>query len=553
MNENRWSKSDIIERISKEDIIEEIEYFLENKYEENIECKKGETRFFNISNIEKFKDVELPTKYLICRALRKTIDENDLKSNKFNPDTAISVLNELFGKSNIREIKLDNAKYMAIIPNNPKRNDARLDLERDGFYNGWGGGLSCVLVEGQHIILYISGDIQKYQYICRVTKINKVSKTFDFELITKFSDELSSKFSRNILLELGLAPTGVIRYCLDKYPKICRYVSDILMQNNIIDEELWCDENSNDRTKKLIKKEKDMSSGVEKLPLNQILYGPPGTGKTYNTINKALEIIFSAGNMDRSRKYDISRNNKETDESISYSEAIHNKDREALKSIYDYFSERGQIDFVTFHQSYGYEEFIEGIKPCDLNDDCDENIRNIKYTISKGIFNKLSTVSKENYKLSKNIEKKIVNYNYEELFEDFAKDISRQLKDNNIVKLNEKDALITKVNYYKDGDFQSFTLGGSVTSAQRLTIGIIRRDFESYKNKTLENWHDVKSTRTSVKPWHGNAAYYFSLYQKIAEYEEENPEKYIIKNNEGLKNYILITQLSHINPSSFCV
>jgi len=27
------------------------------------------------------------------------------------------------------------------------------------------------------------------------------------------------------------------------------------------------------------------------IPLNQILYGPPGTGKTYNTINKALEII----------------------------------------------------------------------------------------------------------------------------------------------------------------------------------------------------------------------------------------------------------------------
>ena len=25
--------------------------------------------------------------------------------------------------------------------------------------------------------------------------------------------------------------------------------------------------------------------------LNQILYGPPGTGKTYNTINKAIEII----------------------------------------------------------------------------------------------------------------------------------------------------------------------------------------------------------------------------------------------------------------------
>lgn len=29
-----------------------------------------------------------------------------------------------------------------------------------------------------------------------------------------------------------------------------------------------------------------------KIPLNQILYGPPGMGKTYDTINKALEILL---------------------------------------------------------------------------------------------------------------------------------------------------------------------------------------------------------------------------------------------------------------------
>ncbi|HIP55111.1 MAG TPA: hypothetical protein EYH11_06530, partial [Sulfurimonas autotrophica] len=38
--------------------------------------------------------------------------------------------------------------------------------------------------------------------------------------------------------------------------------------------------------------EKDKKNMESKQPLNQILYGPPGTGKTYNTINKALEIIF---------------------------------------------------------------------------------------------------------------------------------------------------------------------------------------------------------------------------------------------------------------------
>ena len=40
--------------------------------------------------------------------------------------------------------------------------------------------------------------------------------------------------------------------------------------------------------------EKNMTNNSQqKMPLNQILYGPPGTGKTYNTINKALEILLA--------------------------------------------------------------------------------------------------------------------------------------------------------------------------------------------------------------------------------------------------------------------
>ena len=73
---------------------------------------------------------------------------------------------------------------------------------------------------------------------------------------------------------------------------------------------------------------------------NFILYGPPGTGKTYNVINKALEIIDPEG----------------------YSEIAEENNREAILNKYKELVDKGQIDFCTFHQSYGYEEFIEGLK-----------------------------------------------------------------------------------------------------------------------------------------------------------------------------------------------
>ncbi len=110
-------------------------------------------------------------------------------------------------------------------------------------------------------------------------------------------------------------------------------------------------------------------------PLNQILYGPPGTGKTYNTINKAIEII----------------ENRKVDD---------NEDREELKKQFDEYRDNGQIEFVTFHQSYGYEEFVEGIR-------ADVKSSEIKYKLEKGIFQELSKKAEENYVGSKKIENKL--------------------------------------------------------------------------------------------------------------------------------------------------
>lgn len=91
-------------------------------------------------------------------------------------------------------------------------------------------------------------------------------------------------------------------------------------------------------------------------PQNQILYGPPGTGKTYATITKAVEIVKGVNTS-----------------GMSWSD---------VKETYDDLVDTGKIRFVTFHQSYSYEEFIEGIKPIVDGD-------NVKYQITDGTFKKL--------------------------------------------------------------------------------------------------------------------------------------------------------------------
>ena len=92
---------------------------------------------------------------------------------------------------------------------------------------------------------------------------------------------------------------------------------------------------------------------------NMILYGPPGTGKTYNTVIYAVAIC----------------------EGKPYEE-VKKQDYEDILARYNALKSEGRIAFTTFHQSYGYEEFIEGIKPVMDS----EGSGDVKYTIEDGIF-----------------------------------------------------------------------------------------------------------------------------------------------------------------------
>ena len=103
-------------------------------------------------------------------------------------------------------------------------------------------------------------------------------------------------------------------------------------------------------------------------PKNIILYGPPGTGKTYITAKYAVELC--------KKNPDISK--------IEPNEVLSSDDYNELRDEYKRLIEDNRIVFITFHQSYGYEEFIEGIKP-KMNETDNSKL---EYRIEDGVFKK---------------------------------------------------------------------------------------------------------------------------------------------------------------------
>lgn len=125
------------------------------------------------------------------------------------------------------------------------------------------------------------------------------------------------------------------------------------------------EKNQNDKPES----DNELNISIIKQPLNQILFGPAGTGKTYHTIDQALKIL------------DPSLIEELESEDNSY-------DRETLKIKFDEFVARGQVKFVTFHQSFSYEDFIEGIRAESFETELENGnkIKTLEYPVKDGVF-----------------------------------------------------------------------------------------------------------------------------------------------------------------------
>ena len=102
---------------------------------------------------------------------------------------------------------------------------------------------------------------------------------------------------------------------------------------------------------------------AERVPRNTIFYGPPGTGKTFSTAAEAVRLCGEAVSGDRG----------------------------ALMQSYQRLLAAGRIEFVTFHQSMSYEEFVEGRQPMTGTDeDGDTASAGFRLETVSGIFRRIA-------------------------------------------------------------------------------------------------------------------------------------------------------------------
>ena len=341
------------EEIKEKDLKEILEYYIESKEntpEEKDECNKEikeyNKKFFGFS---------------------KTIQKFD--HNFYFPLNTI-----LYGTSKIKDIMCSIiCCSIYIIQRKFVEDKTNLESFKGHFLNG--------------LIKYIPSDeeysLKEFEEFCNKVKEDKYNNNYVliFENIDKrdkskiFGEDFSKLKERICNKEDSELPKNL--YILATTSKTSFHIEDIEFFKNFDFEKI----DSNDE---YIKNIGEMDEEIKeifkinkkdfKFPLNTILYGPPGTGKTYNSIFYSVGII----------KKDKSIIDIIEDKTKNISDI----EKEEIFDNFNDFKEQGQIEFITFHQSYSYEDFIEGIRPTLATKDSEDN-KDLKYTIHSGIFKKI--------------------------------------------------------------------------------------------------------------------------------------------------------------------
>jgi 5-methylcytosine-specific restriction protein B len=327
------------------------------------------------------------------------------------------------------------------------------------------------------------------------SKKNDVSANDDFLNKIKIGDVVIAKKGRGELLGYGIISTDYsFDNNLDQYrhirkiewklkgnwkvdfslvlktlTDITKYSSDDADYNTYY-EKLLGIMGKNNKTEKI----EDMQ-----FPLNTILYGPPGTGKTYNTILRAAQII-------------------ENRAIYTYDEAL-----QVFKAnLHD------KIEFITFHQNYSYEDFIQGLRPDT------ENNNQLTFERKDGVFKEIADKALKN--LTESEKPQLSKRPFEEVFNQFINPLVEGEIEEIEVKMKKVSYFITAISN-KSIDFRKASGG----TAHSLSIGTLKKMYLAESALEIQ----------------GLSSYYTPLLNELLELGKDSTGK---KEKIKRQNYVII-------------
>jgi 5-methylcytosine-specific restriction protein B len=237
---------------------------------------------------------------------------------------------------------------------------------------------------------------------------------------------------------------------------------------------------------------KETTTRKQNQAINTILFGPPGTGKTFNTINKALSIL----------------------QGIPVEQL--NPDRQVLQEQFRQFQNDGRIGFVTFHPSFSYEDFVEGLKPV-----IDEVKGNLKYEIQPGIFKTM--VVNAAYEYVQTLSPDTGRVTFEDRWDSFIEEIENKLSDGieasfalksgkkiQLVRISEKGNMILRHE-------------GATTDQEY----VVSRERTKKLYDTFHSVDDIENINTAVRSVIGgsNASAYWAVLKEMASKKTQGQKK----------------------------
>ncbi len=253
---------------------------------------------------------------------------------------------------------------------------------------------------------------------------------------------------------------------------------------------------------------------IQNNSLNQILYGPPGTGKTYNTIDIAVRIADPNG--------------YSTEHSLN-------------EKLFNALVEKGQIVFTTFHQSMSYEDFIEGIKPLEMDG-------GITYRVVDGLFKQIA--NRATYSLFKEDDQSDIDKHeyFDELFEKFLIDLQNRIDESeDILRLPLKSKGYNLKILSIDDD-KILTQGGTAENSANVEKEKIRLLFNKFEK--ISDIQNVVEDIRGVGPGLGWSSNYYGIFKALKEFESTSDlsKSSFRKEVDSIKYEDVKSFIANLNP-----